>query len=135
MASVKRWTGREAGLLRQALRMSVRAYAAHLGVATRTVSKWEQLGLATCPWPDTQAILDTALMRADAGARSRFEQLLTEGESRRRQDGAPALTSADHETWAEDLERIVLCLDRQDFAFRRYVAGALVRPRPARRPR
>lgn len=117
MVSVRRWTGREAGLLRQALRMSVRAYAAHLGVGIRTVSKWEKFGTATCPWPDTQAILDTALARADANAQARFEQLLDQGSLGRRSSGTPPLAIADHETWSEDLERIVVCLDRQDFAF------------------
>jgi transcriptional regulator with XRE-family HTH domain len=117
VVSVRRWTGREAGLLRQALRMSVRAYAEHLGVAIRTVSKWEKLGSATCPWPDTQAILDTALVRADSAAQSRFEQLLAQGPLGRRRRSAPSAAFADHETWTEDLERIVVCLDRQDFAF------------------
>lgn len=116
MVSVRRWTGREAGLLRQALRMSVRAYAAHLGVGIRTVSKWEKLGTATCPWPDTQAILDTALARSDGTAQARFEQLL-DASPGRQSTGTPSLTIADHETWTEDLERIVVCLDRQDFAF------------------
>lgn len=116
MVSVRRWTGHEAGLLRQALRMSVRAYAAHLGVGIRTVSKWEKLGTDTCPWPDTQAILDTALARSDTTVQARFDQLL-ETSSERRPSRAPYLTIADHETWTEDLERIVVCLDRQDFAF------------------
>ena len=75
MPAVRRWTGREARLLRQALRLSVRAFAEHLGVAARTVSKWEAAGRLTCPRPDTQAILDTALGRADASARQRFELL------------------------------------------------------------
>ena len=116
MVTVRRWTGLEAGLLRKALRMSVRGYAAHLGVGIRTVSKWEQKGADTCPWPDTQAILDTALARADAEARTRFEQLCTEDPSRRVPVDAKA-TPVDHETWTEDLERIVVCLDRQDFTF------------------
>lgn len=116
MVSVRRWTGREAGLLRQALRMSVRSYAAHLGVGVRTVSKWEKFGTATCPWPDTQAILDTALDRADATAQARFEQLL-QGSLGPRRCGPLSLTIADQETWTEDLERIVVCLDRQDFDF------------------
>lgn len=117
MVSVRRWTGREAGLLRQALRMSVRTYAAHLGVGIRTVSKWEKFGTDTCPYPDTQAILDTALARADATAQARFEQLLARGSLGRRQNGTQSPAIADQETWAEDLERIVVCLDRQDFAF------------------
>jgi tetratricopeptide (TPR) repeat protein len=120
--SVSQWTGREAGLRRQALRMSVRAYAAHLGVGIRTVSKWEKLGTTTRPWPDTQAMLDTALARADPAVQARFDQLLSLGSSALRTSRPPSLTIADQETWAEDLERIVVCLDRQDFAF----AGTLL---------
>ncbi len=110
------WTGLEAGLLRKALRMSVRGYAAHLGVGIRTVSKWESKGAETHPWPDNQAILDTALTRADAAARARFEQLCAEDPARRVLFADKA-ASVDHETWTEDLERIVVCLDRQDFTF------------------
>lgn len=60
------------------MRLSVRAFAEHLGVAPRTVSKWENHGAATFPLPDTQAILDTALSRADEDAKQRFELLVTE---------------------------------------------------------
>jgi DNA-binding transcriptional regulator YiaG len=66
VATVHHWTGLEARALRVALRLSVRAFAEHLGVGVRTVSKWEKLLAATEPRPDTQAILDTALARADA---------------------------------------------------------------------
>jgi len=79
MATVRRWTGREARALRQALRQSVRVFAEHLGVAARTVSKWEAGGAHTCPRPDYQAILDTALGQADRAAQERFA-LLTEDE-------------------------------------------------------
>lgn len=65
MTTVRTWTGLEARALRRALRMRVRAFAQHLGVAPRTVAKWENLGVAVRPRPDTQAILDTALARAD----------------------------------------------------------------------
>jgi DNA-binding transcriptional regulator YiaG len=41
MTIASRWTGREAKLLRQALRLSVRDLAARLGVGVRTVNKWE----------------------------------------------------------------------------------------------
>jgi len=70
------WTGYEARLLRTALRLSSRAFAAHLGVGERTVSKWEKAGRSTRPWPETQAILDTALARASEDARARFAQLV-----------------------------------------------------------
>lgn len=76
MFSLQQWTGREASALRAALRMSTRAFAEHLGVALRTVAKWESLGAETQPRPDTQAILDTALARADSAAHARFEALL-----------------------------------------------------------
>jgi transcriptional regulator with XRE-family HTH domain len=75
MTAVRRWSGQEARALRLALRLSVRAFAEQLGVATRTVSKWESGGAATVPRPDTQAILDTALARADPAARERFTLL------------------------------------------------------------
>nr|WP_202512338.1 hypothetical protein [Streptomyces sp. SID3343] len=97
--------------------MSVRTYAAHLGVGVRTVSKWEKLGAETCPWPDTQAILDTALARADAPAQARFEQFLGQDPLGGPPHTTPSPTIVDHEAWTEDLERVVVCLDRQDFAF------------------
>lgn len=78
MATVRRWTGHEARALRQALRQSVRVFAEDLGVAARTISKWEAGGEQTCPRPDTQAILDTALGRADGAAQERFGLLVGE---------------------------------------------------------
>ncbi|MGH3907015.1 MAG: helix-turn-helix domain-containing protein, partial [Pseudonocardiaceae bacterium] len=78
MITPVRWTGHEARLLRAALRMSLRAFAAHLGVAERTISKWEKAGPRTTPWPDTQAILDTALAQAGEDAKARFAQLLND---------------------------------------------------------
>ncbi|WP_329275680.1 helix-turn-helix domain-containing protein [Streptomyces sp. NBC_01451] len=109
MVSVQQWTGREASALRAALRMSMRAFAEHLGVALRTVAKWESLGAETRPRPDTQAILDTSLARADAAAHARFEAVLFPGRKCAR--------SADYETWTEDIERAVVCVGRQDFSF------------------
>ncbi|MER6572303.1 hypothetical protein ABT288_40565 [Streptomyces sp. NPDC001093] len=109
MVSVQQWTGREASALRAALRMSTRAFAEHLGVALRTVAKWESLGAETQPRPDTQAILDTALARADSATQARFETLLFP----QRKSARPA----DHETWTEDIERAVVCISRQNFPF------------------
>ncbi|GAA2514429.1 SUMF1/EgtB/PvdO family nonheme iron enzyme [Pilimelia columellifera] len=72
MATVQRWTGREARALREAARMTVRAFASHLGISDRTVSKWESRGAAIAPTPDSQALLDTALSRFDAAVQQRF---------------------------------------------------------------
>ncbi|MFF2812721.1 hypothetical protein ACFVT2_37245 [Streptomyces sp. NPDC058000] len=115
MISVQQWTGREASALRAALRMSTRAFAEHLGVALRTVAKWEKLGADTVPRPDTQAILDTALARGDTLAHVRFEALLSrsgDGHAGRR-----PVRAADYETWTEDMDRALVCLSRQNFSF------------------
>lgn len=76
MPGVDTWTGADARRLRTvALRMSLREFADHLGVSHRTVSKWEQAGAAREPRPHMQAILDTALARADDDAKARFAQV------------------------------------------------------------
>ncbi len=72
------WTGHEARQLRTALRLSVRAFAAHLGIAERTVSKWEKAGQDITPWPDNQALLDTCLAHAPDDAQARFTQLVND---------------------------------------------------------
>ncbi|MFI6226449.1 DUF5919 domain-containing protein [Micromonospora echinospora] len=72
MATVQRWTGRETRMLRQALRMSIRDFAAHLGVAERTVSKWEAGNGTVQPRPEMQSALDTAFDNAPGDARQRF---------------------------------------------------------------
>ncbi|MFJ1756639.1 NB-ARC domain-containing protein [Kitasatospora sp. NPDC088134] len=83
MGTVQRWSGREARALREALRMSVRAFAAHLGVSDRTVSKWEAGGEQLFPVPDSQALLDTVLDRADPDAVERFREILGVPDPRR----------------------------------------------------
>lgn len=121
VASVHRWTGLEARALRLALRLSVRAFAEHLGVAVATVSKWESKRAGTEPRPDTQAILDTALRRADASAHVRFETLLSElagtAQGAGRRVTATGPRAWEYESWADDLDRVVVALSRQDFAF------------------
>lgn len=115
MLPVRVWTGEEAGALRRALRLSVRAYAEHLGVAVRTVSKWEQLGASVQPRPDTQAILDTALDRASPADRLRFQALLAGTSPRTSAAGLGDAESWDQETWADDLDRVVVLVSRQNF--------------------
>jgi tetratricopeptide (TPR) repeat protein len=118
MASVQHWTGREARVLRLALRTSVRAFADSLGIAPRTVSKWEALGASTVPRPHMQAILDTALSQADHQARLRFELLLAEladAEGLKRYHNCPR--AWEYETWADDLDRALVSISRQEFHF------------------
>ena len=73
---VGQWTGQEASALRQALRLTIRDFADHLGVAERTVAKWEAGGSAMVPMPVMQAALDTVLARASDEAKGRFGMLL-----------------------------------------------------------
>lgn len=130
MSTVQLWTGRETRALRGALRLSVRAFAEHLGVAPRTVSKWEGLGEATRPYPDTQAILDTALQRATAEAQARFQVLLA-GTSYAPTLPRQAPSAWDFETWADDLERAVVALSRQDFTTSAMLTGRWLARFPA----
>jgi hypothetical protein len=76
--TVARWTGLEARALREALRMSVRAFAAHLGVAIASVSNWERRGQRIRLRDETQHILDTALHRASDNERARFEAAIAD---------------------------------------------------------
>jgi transcriptional regulator with XRE-family HTH domain len=73
---VGQWTGQEARALRQALRMTIPEFAERLGVAERTVAKWEAHGSAIVPVPVMQAVLDTVLARAAEEAKSRFGMLM-----------------------------------------------------------
>lgn len=75
MTAVTTWTGREANALRKALRMSVTAFAEHLGVARRTVAKWSSQGEKVHPRAEMQSALDTVLARATPDVRERFEAL------------------------------------------------------------
>lgn len=83
MGMVQHWSGREVRALREARRMSVREFAAHLGISDRMVSKWEAGGTAIGPRPINQAALDTSLKQANGDAQSRFSQALNQYESPR----------------------------------------------------
>lgn len=73
---VARWSGRETRALREASRMSLRAFAERLGVATATVSKWEDRQRPSQPTLAMQAVLDDALRLADPDTRTRFGMIM-----------------------------------------------------------
>jgi transcriptional regulator with XRE-family HTH domain len=75
MTTIPQWTGKEVRALRVARRMSVRSFAAHLGVSDRMVSKWESSGDAIRPRSLNQAALDSSLASCNAETRTRFERL------------------------------------------------------------
>jgi hypothetical protein len=74
MVTVQCWTGAQTKALRQAMRLSIRAFAAHLGIGARTVNKREARGHTITLIPDTQALLDTALDQAPDDVKARFIQ-------------------------------------------------------------
>ncbi len=78
MDMVRRWTGHESRALRQAMRLSVRDFAAKLGVAARTVTKWEAEGIRAQLRPDSHALLDTAYHHADDQTQARYAALLAQ---------------------------------------------------------
>jgi transcriptional regulator with XRE-family HTH domain len=90
MSTVPQWSGREVRALREARRMSVREFAAHLGVSDRMVSKWEAGGATMRPRSMNQAALDTSLATASPEARTRFERLAG-AEAARIEASAPGL--------------------------------------------
>ncbi|MBF6451875.1 helix-turn-helix domain-containing protein [Nocardia cyriacigeorgica] len=82
MDTVAAWTGQECVTLRDALRWSQSELAAHIGVSTRTVKRWEsgeRVGRKAA------ADLDTTLAQAPAEAAQRFHQLRGEDRVDRRQ--------------------------------------------------
>ncbi|MGW1374548.1 SUMF1/EgtB/PvdO family nonheme iron enzyme [Streptomyces sp. NPDC002446] len=75
MATVERWTGLEAKALRKAKRMSLEAFASHLGVSERTLSTWEHRGADISIREVNQAALDTSLKASSPDVHERFVRL------------------------------------------------------------
>lgn len=72
MTTVQQWTGIEVRALRDAKRMSLKDFAAHLGISERMVSKWEAGRENIRPRPVNQQALDTSLSMSDADTKARF---------------------------------------------------------------
>jgi len=76
MTSVRKWTGREARALREAMRVSQRDFADQLGVSGKAISNWESGGVKFIPRHDSQAILDTKFRQVSDEVRARFHLIL-----------------------------------------------------------
>jgi hypothetical protein len=72
--------------------MSVRDFAAHLGVSERVITKWET-GVSALPQAINQQALDTSLAMAGNDAITRFTQLL-DGGARSPRPGRRRISSA-----------------------------------------
>ncbi|MFB6750584.1 NUDIX hydrolase [Streptomyces sp. NPDC056353] len=95
MDVVERWTGRYACLLQSALRLGNEQFAAHLGIAVRTVAAWHS-DASVVPRREMQQLLDTAYEQAPTAARQRFALLLAKerGPTDSTPSGAQALRVA-----------------------------------------
>ena len=78
MPVIGSWTGGDADLLRQSLRMTNESFAEYLGVAVRTVAYWRKQPEIT-PMPAIQETLDAALERAPDRAKAQFALLAERG--------------------------------------------------------
>ncbi|MFI6587513.1 hypothetical protein [Embleya sp. NPDC050493] len=76
MDHVEAWTGEKAVILQRAMRLSNAAFADHLGMAVRTVAGWHAQPAKELV-PTTQAILDTALHRAEDSVHARFRHMVS----------------------------------------------------------
>ncbi|MGH7869916.1 MAG: helix-turn-helix domain-containing protein, partial [Candidatus Dormibacteraceae bacterium] len=94
MATVQCWTGAETKALRQAMRLSTRAFAAHLGIDTRTINKWEARHTTITLRPHTQTLMDTALARAPQDVQTRFTQKMHTTQHERHPNTAQPATPA-----------------------------------------
>jgi 8-oxo-dGTP diphosphatase len=72
---VQSWTGRAACLLQQAMRMTNEAFAEHLGISERTVSRWHA-NPEMVHRTEAQQILDIAHREAGEDVQRRFALLL-----------------------------------------------------------
>lgn len=74
---VRNWTGAETRALRDARRMSLTEFAAHIGVNPRLISRWEAGGTNIRPRPVNQAALDTILARLASDELTRFVEAIS----------------------------------------------------------
>lgn len=93
IVTVKLWSGREVRALREAKRMSIRTFAATLGVSERMVSKWEAGAESINPRPINQHALDSFLAASGADVHSRFSALLDSSPSPSLATVQPAATA------------------------------------------
>jgi formylglycine-generating enzyme required for sulfatase activity len=94
--TIARWTGREAALLRQAMRRTGRDFAALVPVSQRQLTTWETRGPSLTLRPGNQEALDTLLARAGPAVQERFAAMLTERAAADRDERAEELLRRDH---------------------------------------
>ncbi|MGW2917692.1 formylglycine-generating enzyme family protein [Streptomyces angustmyceticus] len=110
MAGVTRWTGREAELLRQAMRKKGIDFAELVGVNPRQIPRWKRRGETIELELDNQAALDTLLAQADPAVQQRFAALLTERAATEHDERAEELLRANPRTRRHPVDGKVMTL-------------------------
>jgi formylglycine-generating enzyme required for sulfatase activity len=128
VTAVTVWSGRDARALREARRMSVREFAAHLGVSDRMVSKWEAGGDAIRPRSLNQSALDTSLLLADAETKRRFERIF------KGHEGPPASRNTASEPRRMSKQAIHLVRHPLDHKLMTFIGSGPFRVGPGRKP-
>jgi len=100
MITIYTWTGDHIRALRDAMHMSIDAFAARIDVAARTVRLWEAQGPDASLRPSSKQLLDTALAEADECVVARFERAIgTDPDARYEVDrGLPATVTLANDT-------------------------------------
>jgi hypothetical protein len=117
MQVIASWTGAQADALRQALRMTNESFAAHLGIAVRTVAYWRNRP-GMIPKSQNQEVLDAALELAPDRVKAQFSLLVSEtidGPGDQPYTGSPFSVSLEDMTspeWTgDDARRLSLSFD------------------------
>ncbi|MFJ6569809.1 formylglycine-generating enzyme family protein [Streptomyces sp. NPDC091292] len=110
MTGVTRWTGREAELLRRAMRKKGKEFAELVGVNPRQIPRWKLRGETIELELDNQAALDTLLARADPAVQQRFAALLTERAAVEHDERAEELLRTDPRTRRHPVDGAVMTL-------------------------
>ncbi|WP_370665463.1 SUMF1/EgtB/PvdO family nonheme iron enzyme [Streptomyces sp. IBSBF 2507] len=110
MAGVTRWTGREAELLRKAMRKTQKEFAELVGVNPRQIPRWKSRAETIELELDNQAALDTLLAQAEPDVQQRFATLLTERAAAEHDERAEELLRRDPSTRRHPIDGKVMAL-------------------------
>ncbi|SFR27367.1 hypothetical protein SAMN04488564_11116 [Lentzea waywayandensis] len=113
MSLTNGWTGADARMLQDALRLSQEAFAEYLDVHPRTVGYWHQKP-SSRPKSEIQQMLDTALDRAPADVQARFAELQGTSTSPTATEAAPVKAATEAEQRLASDPNIVAALDWLD---------------------
>jgi transcriptional regulator with XRE-family HTH domain len=112
---VHRWTGVEIKALREAKRLSIKDFAAELGISEGALGKWEARGEAAVPRAFNQQLFDTCLARVTDEERARLIVWREKGSMPRRVEPEAEPSVTEPVAWYEQ-PVVRVALARRDIA-------------------